>query len=699
MFEFFIALKYLVPKKRALSTSLISLMSIFVISLVVWLILLFLSVTSGIEKNWLSKLTALNAPLRIIPTKNYYNSYYYLIDKISAQSNYSSKTLGEKREATFIDPYNPDIDIEIPHYWPKPEINFDGTQKDLVKTLFNILNTNFPDVKSQDFEISGALLRLSLYRPQESENSFFVDEKLTFISQMSYLLSHTGKNPNFSSLFFPPDISDLNNLFSRLDKSQDSILEETPSLVSKHISNREVQKYLSRFFDNLILNQVITQKDFILPLNFFPSNEPIKAFCNIQNNEITKIIISDNYESMILPDFVFGEISSSDKKNFQFKHENKLYPINPNLSVTLLQPVIFNAKIIHESIGKASKIFDITLQLNGLIQGKSFCGKSTFQNLKIYDARPITNFSSIPENEPFWPYQVQADKNSYLPKQNIFGVILPKSLKENGVLCGDRGYFSYTAKTTFSTDERRIPVYVAGFYDPGIFSVGNRCIIVPDEITKTISGMSSAFAPEGLPSNGIFLWTKDLSKVEKIKSDLLADLKRNELSSYFTVESYKDYEFAKDLMQQFQSDRLLFILIAIIIIVVACSNIISLLVLLVNDKKKEIAVLQAMGAKKKSIALIFGLCGVTMGILSSLIGSLAAIFTLKKIDLLVSFLSSIQGHSAFNAAFFGDRLPNSLSIDALIFILVITPVISLLAGLIPALKASKMDPSQILRAD
>ena len=86
MFELRIALKYLLPKRKSLSTALVSLMSVAVISLVVWLVLVFLSVTAGIEKTWLSKLTSLYAPLRISPTENYYRSYFYQIDGLAASA-------------------------------------------------------------------------------------------------------------------------------------------------------------------------------------------------------------------------------------------------------------------------------------------------------------------------------------------------------------------------------------------------------------------------------------------------------------------------------------------------------------------------------------------------------------------------------------------------------------------------------------
>jgi len=45
-------------------------MSVVVISCVVWLMLLFLSITGGIEKRWLHKLTSLNGQVRITTTQN-----------------------------------------------------------------------------------------------------------------------------------------------------------------------------------------------------------------------------------------------------------------------------------------------------------------------------------------------------------------------------------------------------------------------------------------------------------------------------------------------------------------------------------------------------------------------------------------------------------------------------------------------------
>lgn len=471
MFELKVALKYLVPKAKSLSTALISLMSVAVISLVVWLVLVFLSVTAGIEKNWLTKLTSLYAPLRISPTDQYYRSYFYQIDGLASASNYTLKTIGEKAEAHSSDPYTSD-DMEYP--WIK-DLDGAGRLKDPVKLAMHELDQM--GLTHQDYEISGALLKLELNR----------EGRTSYLSQMSYLLSYSDKNPNLSKL-------------------------------------------------------------------------------------------------------MTGTFSED-------------------------------------------------------------------------------------------------------------GVILPKSYKDSGVKLGDRGTLSYSIPSAASSQEQRIPIRVTGFYDPGFLSLGNRALIVSNSITRLIYASAQTTSSDGAPTNGIFVWPKELNEVPGLQREIAERFEKAGIGNYWKIATYEDYEASKDLLQQLRSDRMLFTLIAVIILVVACCNIISLLVLLVNDKKREIAILQSMGASFRSIAAIFAFCGATLGMLSCLVGGGLALLTLRNLDSLVAFLSSLQGRVAFNPAFFGQSLPNELSVDAVLFVVIATPVMSFIAGLIPAMRACRVKPSEVLRAE
>jgi len=221
--------------------SLIALMSVGVISLVVWLVLVFLSVTDGIEKNWLKKLTSLNALIRITPTEDYYHSYYYQVDGISQESDYTYKSIGEKASSLLTDPYSPDYDQEIPKRWPDKLCNADGSTKDLVKETFHVLQgLNLP---AQDYEISGAVLKLRMVRPQGIPFSRTQEKGQGYLTQVSYISTFSGKSPELPSLIEPPRPEDLNHLFFLADVSSRGVSEDSPDDLVE-VSASDFQKRL-----------------------------------------------------------------------------------------------------------------------------------------------------------------------------------------------------------------------------------------------------------------------------------------------------------------------------------------------------------------------------------------------------------------------------------------------------------------------
>ncbi len=642
MFEVFIAFKYLIPRKKALSTSLISVSSVAVISLVVWLVLVFLSVTVGIEKNWLNKLTSLNAPLRISPTDYYYSSYYYLSDSIAGRAGYSLKNIREKAAAPITDPYSPDTDMEIPSYWPEKE------NADPVKQAYEILQSK--NLAFQDYEISGALMRLTLNRENKATS---------YITQMTFLASQNDKNPNLPKLLSLPSNADFNHLLSQLKGLMPLPLTSPLQKLAKRADEK-----LSAFFHRLNVKTIAIS---YLPASLLPETASFAAAANcldLDSMEITICAAREQQQGLV----------TVDNHNFFFKTEDgSLVPLPPGSNLRLAAPLKL----------QVAKIDDNDLIVTGELQGQMLAGRIPFEDVEILDA-------NINESRQMGIASLPLQDN---------GVLLPEAMRGSGALIGDEGYLTYTSGSFTGSKENRIPILVAGFYDPGILPVGSRSLIVPAHITSAINAAQATFSPDGTPTNGIFVWFDNIKEAAKIKAGLQAAFTEAKIDKYWQIKTYSEYEFSKDLLEQFQSDRTLFTLIAAIILIVACSNIISLLVLLVNDKKKEIAALQAMGASKKSIVAIFGLCGIITGVLSSLIGTLSAILTLRYLHVLIAFLSAIQGHMAFNPIFFGKTLPNHLSYEALIFILIATPLISLSAGLIPALKASKLNPSSILRSE
>ncbi len=313
-------------------------------------------------------------------------------------------------------------------------------------------------------------------------------------------------------------------------------------------------------------------------------------------------------------------------------------------------------------------------------------------------ASPLIDFEKAPDLEPLWSYRIQGKIKipSSLPSD---GILVPKHLRDQDVRIGDLGYVSTGTFSFSSQNEQRIPIQIAGFYDPGIMAVGARAVFAPYELVHntTLPGYEDGIDP--LLKNGIQVWSQNFKERHEIKQNLNKLLEEKGLSPYFTVSSLEDYPFARDLLEQFQSDKTLFMLIGFIILCVACSNIIALLIILVKDKRREIGIMQAMGASKKSIALIFGGVGAFLGLFSCLLGILFAYLTLQNIDTIVNWLSYVQGRAAFNPIFYGQHLPNTLSRDGLLFLLVCTPLLSLIASLVPATMAMRLSTTEILRSE
>lgn len=582
--------------------------------------------------------------MRATPTEAYYRSYYYQIDNHCSASGYCVKTIGEKLEAEKkSDPFDPTVDAELPSHFPLPDTHPDGSLRDLSQEAYAIIS-QFPTLRADEYEVSFGNLHLDLMR-----------EDPTFLTQVSYIASHDPQNSRMQSNILPSTIADLNNFLHTLPDNHS----------------------LETFLDNVEITALRTKEEgYLLPSSLYPEAGSLKGFGLISHGQIQRVILG-----------VPPKQQESVEGMVEFNEGVALFRIEGE---SIERPMLF-LEGGHPLTVRSRDTLEQTPQwhVETTIDTITFQGTVGIDHLEIGDAHTINDKSSA-----LW-----VDKENSIPSDSLLGegVLISKNFRSSGVLLGDRGYISYYTPTPTSVQEQKIPIFVAGFYDPGFMPVGNKMLFVSPEIIAMLRG--NVTVADSMLGNGINIYLPEIEKTETTKAALVKAFQERGLDRYWSILAYGDYDFARPILQQLQSDKTLFMLIAIIILIVACSNIVSMLILLVNDKKKEIGILQSMGASPKRIAAIFGICGFTTGLLSSIIGASAALFTLRHLQSLVNFLSFLQGHEAFQAAFFGNVLPNTLSINALVFVLLATLFISLLAGIVPAIKAARVRPSETLRAE
>ncbi|MCH9633138.1 MAG: hypothetical protein S4CHLAM6_14900 [Chlamydiae bacterium] len=698
MFELALIKKYLQPRFKQLSVSIISLVSILVITVVVWLVLVFLSVVNGMEKNWTEKLIALSAPLQIMPTDNYYQSDYYQLDAISHEANYCYKTIEEKMISE--PSYDPFVDEE-PHSQWQP-----SSGKDLVREVFSSIaslnnKTQYP-IQANDFQLSVANARFKLLRSFNDCNLGHAADSQSFLTQIAYLSSFEPSNTRLHKTLLPLSTQDLSNIFSLLGSSAQNIQQDAPDK-DAILSASIFRKRLDNFFKHVDISHLKTgTQGYSFPREALAHSGHIKALLVEGNtliipqtltslNQFKQQCIDQNVQACIVQIHL-------DKDLVQF--EKQTQPLS-QFNLKLPGEALVESDLIKASLKHASVPSHIKFLIKTNLQGTPFSKEVFFNKLEIGKAAPVLDFKEFPKEAPLWAYKVKNGKQSTLILPEDYevgeGVLLPKSFRENGVLCGDRGYLSYNSQTTSSIQEMRIPIFVAGFFDPGLIPNSGRLLLAPKKIISTINAAISV--KDSLIGNGINVWFDQTKQADQVKAFLEKDFKARHISPFWEIKTYKEYEYSKDFIEQLSSDKVLFTLIAIIIITVACTNIISMLILLVSDKKKEIGILQAMGASKKSIALIFGGCGLAIGLISSLIGTGLAYLTLRNLNSIINLVNKIQGRQLFNPAFFGDALPSTLNLDAFLFAIGATTILSIVSGLIPAIKAMRLNPTEILKTE
>ena len=135
-------------------------------------------------------------------------------------------------------------------------------------------------------------------------------------------------------------------------------------------------------------------------------------------------------------------------------------------------------------------------------------------------------------------------------------------------------------------------------------------------------------------------------------------------------------------------DAITYILIAFVSISLIVSSIMIGVITYISvlERTKEIGVLRAMGASKRDVARVFNAETVIIGFVSGMLGIIITILLNIPISLIIKALAGIGGVS-------------SLPVAGGITLVIISVVLTLIAGIIPSGMASKKDPVIALRSE
>ncbi len=183
---------------------------------------------------------------------------------------------------------------------------------------------------------------------------------------------------------------------------------------------------------------------------------------------------------------------------------------------------------------------------------------------------------------------------------------------------------------------------------------------------------------------------------ERAAPDVAAELRARHPD--LVVRSFEE-EHRPELMAIEDQKRIMLIILSSVIVVAAVA-ILGMVWLMVREKTRDIGILRSMGLVRWRLVTMFLAYGSLLGIIGTLAGFLAGWVVALNLDAVISAASAALGIELLNPAVYHfEEIPVRFEAGSLLSVAAIALVASLLASVIPALRAARMQPVECLRSD
>ena len=363
---------------------------------------------------------------------------------------------------------------------------------------------------------------------------------------------------------------------------------------------------------------------------------------------------------------------------FREELTNKVLGINGHIKIQLYN----SSKITkYESIINSLNNFSNELDAQPVIITQSLLSTKNFSSgviLKGLKTKDISNRKLLKQ---------KISDESFKKFENNEGVLVGKKLFQR--LSGEnKKYIKLISSKQIETPFGRIlnsqDFKIIGTFETGMYDYDLNLIILPLNLLQK-------FLNEETSVHSIEVFMNDFGNIEKTIEDL-----HTILPDYFSIVDWR--RLNPTLFNAIAVERNVMFIILLLIIVVAAFNLISSLIMLVNNKKKDIGILRTLGVSKTQLLKIFILNGFFIGFIGTVLGLILGILFCQNINQIKDFFELFMDSDLFSEEiYFFSQLPIIIDFKEIILIVIISLLLSFVATIYPAYKASKVEPIHLIK--
>ncbi|EDZ64442.1 lipoprotein releasing system, transmembrane protein, LolC/E family [beta proteobacterium KB13] len=230
---------------------------------------------------------------------------------------------------------------------------------------------------------------------------------------------------------------------------------------------------------------------------------------------------------------------------------------------------------------------------------------------------------------------------------------------------------------------------IVGIFDAGIYEFDSSLALMDYQDAQKIF-----FKNQKTKFTAMQIQLTDSNKTLNVESDIKKILTELNINSFITNWTNKN----KNFFSAIQMEKRVMAIILTLIIAVAAFNLVASLAMSVQDRKKDIAILMTIGFSKFQIIRIFIFQGFIIGFMGSLLGLFFGVVIAANINTIVPFIEGL-----FNIQFLSkdiyyiNELPSMIIPMDIVFVILVSIILSLFATIYPSQMAAKLNPGEILK--